>query len=195
MSEKKDEIHKKLEEAGGIKNLKTRDLMHLYKATTNGPALRMIEDEMDNRYRGHDNDIIDATSKTYKSLSKIENEDNWEHRSKTMRCKTCMWHVLKNPGFKSPTKGRIGRCRKNAPTLGGWPVTWEMDWCGDHKLDSEKLQKLKKELENKIKDTCKVKYLPVDDPEYKHYADDKMAVHDITPSRGMQGCNCGSTIK
>ena len=53
--------------------------------------------------------------------------DNWEHRSDGMLCRTCMWFVLKI----SP----IGRCRKHAPTLGGWPAMFESDWCGDHKLD------------------------------------------------------------
>ena len=30
---------------------------------------------------------------------------------------------------------RIGRCRRRAPTLGGWPVVFTSDWCGDHKLE------------------------------------------------------------
>ncbi len=52
--------------------------------------------------------------------------DNWEHRHETMLCKTCMWHVTK--------KGVIRRCRRHAPTLGGYPAVFDTDWCGDHKL-------------------------------------------------------------
>jgi hypothetical protein len=29
------------------------------------------------------------------------------------------------------------RCRKHAPTLGGWPAVYPDDWCGDHKLDKD----------------------------------------------------------
>lgn len=57
------------------------------------------------------------------------NEDNWKHRSSKMRCKTCMWFMLKE-GARP-----IGRCRRHAPTMSGWPVMFEEDWCGDHKLN------------------------------------------------------------
>lgn len=33
----------------------------------------------------------------------------------------------------------MGRCRKHAPTMGGYPVVFETDWCGDHKLDETKI--------------------------------------------------------
>lgn len=55
--------------------------------------------------------------------------DNWAHRSAGMKCRTCMWYV--------PKRGRIGRCRRNAPTMGGFPVTFDSDWCGQHKLNEE----------------------------------------------------------
>ena len=55
-------------------------------------------------------------------------EDNWKHRSAKMKCQTCMWFVPKGGGD-------LGRCRKRAPTLNGWPAVYTMDWCGDHKLD------------------------------------------------------------
>ena len=29
----------------------------------------------------------------------------------------------------------IGRCRRHAPTMSGFPVVFDTDWCGDHKLD------------------------------------------------------------
>lgn len=62
---------------------------------------------------------------------KSEPRDNWAHRSKGMRCSTCMWYVGK--------KKLVGRCRRRCPTMNGWPVMFETDWCGDHKLDEEKI--------------------------------------------------------
>jgi hypothetical protein len=53
--------------------------------------------------------------------------DPWQHRAAHMRCSSCMWFVVK--------AGNIGRCRRHAPTLGGYPVVTFEDWCGDHKLD------------------------------------------------------------
>ncbi len=58
-------------------------------------------------------------------------QDNWVHRSEEMKCKTCMWFVTKSEIF--------GRCRRHAPTLNGYPVVRESDWCGDHKIDHGKM--------------------------------------------------------
>ena len=52
-------------------------------------------------------------------------KDNWQY-AQTWCCKTCMYFVKKN--------GRLGRCRRHAPTMSGFPVVYEDDWCGDHKL-------------------------------------------------------------
>ncbi len=90
--------------------------------------------------------------------------DNWKHRSDNMKCKTCMYFVEKKRGRvsilggtisahelarnnftiavpeKPPTeKEAIGRCRRHAPTLNGWPIVFMEDWCGDHRLDEEKV--------------------------------------------------------
>lgn len=54
--------------------------------------------------------------------------DPWAHRSQGMRCQTCMWFVRKLPNVA------IGRCRRHAPTMNGYPVVFNTDWCGDHKL-------------------------------------------------------------
>jgi hypothetical protein len=62
--------------------------------------------------------------------------DNWKHRSVGMKCSTCMWYCPKRAHSENPA---IGRCRKHAPTLGGFPVMYAGDWCGDHKLDEEKV--------------------------------------------------------
>ena len=60
-------------------------------------------------------------------------EDNWEHRSGKMRCRTCIWYNEKLSTASSALK--IGGCRRRAPTMSGYPVVFPGDWCGDHKLD------------------------------------------------------------
>jgi hypothetical protein len=64
-------------------------------------------------------------------------EDNWKHRSDGMRCGTCMYFVEKAP-LQANLAPTLGRCRRHAPTMGGWPVVFVTDWCGDHKLDENK---------------------------------------------------------
>lgn len=81
-----------------------------------------------------------------------ENSDPWKHRSEGMQCKTCMWYVKKGElqpaswkdadecGFDAKRKTKvIGRCRRHAPTMNGYPVVFDNDWCGDHKLDENKV--------------------------------------------------------
>jgi len=101
-------------------------------------------------------------------------DDPWKHRAANMRCRTCMFFVVKalpepeprvivfkpratgatavlsdalaealrRPGevveFHSPPVERVGRCRRRAPTMDGYPVVFTNDWCGDHKLDETK---------------------------------------------------------
>jgi hypothetical protein len=38
----------------------------------------------------------------------------------------------------SMARGSIGRCRRHAPTMSGFPVVFQADWCGDHRLDENK---------------------------------------------------------
>jgi len=53
-----------------------------------------------------------------------------------------MWFVQKatvaKPGEPETGRGALGRCRRHAPTMNGYPATFESDWCGDHKLDENK---------------------------------------------------------
>ena len=65
-------------------------------------------------------------------------DDPWIHRSKGMRCTTCMYYVIKKATLEAvpiEERGHIGRCRRHAPTMSGYPVVFESDWCGDHKLN------------------------------------------------------------
>lgn len=65
--------------------------------------------------------------------------DPWMHRSDGMRCKTCIWFVPKHPADHTVTEAySVGRCRRHAPTMGGYPVVFVNDWCGDHRLDENK---------------------------------------------------------
>lgn len=41
--------------------------------------------------------------------------------------------------FPNETTSSIGRCRRRAPTMSGYPVVFLADWCGDHKLDENKV--------------------------------------------------------
>jgi hypothetical protein len=54
-----------------------------------------------------------------------------------------MWFVVKSiaktaPDEPTTERGDLGRCRRHAPTMSGYPAVFEADWCGDHKLDEQK---------------------------------------------------------
>jgi hypothetical protein len=66
----------------------------------------------------------------------MPDNDPWKHRSAHMRCLTCMWYVAKEKEGDGPrTESELGRCRRHAPTMSGYPVVFSTDWCGDHKLN------------------------------------------------------------
>jgi hypothetical protein len=75
--------------------------------------------------------------------------DPWKHRSTEMKCATCMWFVKKSATqpmvrvndqvLQGDERGALGRCRRHAPTMNGFPVVFESDWCGDHRLDETKI--------------------------------------------------------
>lgn len=77
--------------------------------------------------------------------------DPWAHRSAGMRCSTCMWYAPKAQRPASLDRAfdpespmlmpsvELGRCRRHAPTMNGYPVVYPTDWCGDHKLDETRL--------------------------------------------------------
>jgi len=73
-------------------------------------------------------------------LDIIKNDnDPWKHRSAEMKCRTCMYYVRKKTSTEVDGSIEIGRCRRSAPTMKGYPVVFPYDWCGEHKLDEEKL--------------------------------------------------------
>ena len=78
-----------------------------------------------------------------KGVMVMEKTDPWKHRSKGMTCSTCMWFVEKEakdlPHACEDDLPIVGRCRRHAPTMNGYPVVFEIDWCGDHKLDENKV--------------------------------------------------------
>ena len=83
------------------------------------PAMRLrVETTQDNRTRGE---------------GAAMSADPWQHRSQGMKCISCMYFVLKTSTHER--NPMLGRCRRRAPTLNGYPVVFEHDWCGDHKLD------------------------------------------------------------
>jgi hypothetical protein len=75
--------------------------------------------------------------------------DPWKHRSRGMVCETCMFFAEKHKESDSGEtsgalgqlfdNGKFGRCRRRAPTMSGYPAVFGSDWCGEHKLDENKL--------------------------------------------------------
>lgn len=66
--------------------------------------------------------------------------DPWRHRSAGLSCATCMWYVPKErSGPSHPDDPEVGRCRRHAPTMNGYPVVFRTDWCGEHKLDENRV--------------------------------------------------------
>lgn len=67
-------------------------------------------------------------------------KDPWKHRSAKMKCHTCMWFVIKAVRDVVQMEGTsIGRCRRHAPAMNGYPVVYQHDWCGDHKVDENRV--------------------------------------------------------
>ena len=77
-------------------------------------------------------------------MEQIKVTDSWANRSEGMRCKTCIWFVPKQVIVKQGSVDELdpiyhlGRCRRHAPTIGGYPVVFVNDWCGDHRIDENK---------------------------------------------------------
>jgi hypothetical protein len=60
-----------------------------------------------------------------------------------------MWFVVKllpvregqqkDENLRVDARGPLGRCRRHCPTMTGFPAVFVTDWCGDHKLDENRL--------------------------------------------------------
>ena len=114
------------------------------------PAYR-AEQEAENRRAALVSEVMDAgagvnpadqgpLTKSERYLKAVDGADPWAGRSAGMRCSTCMWYAPKSLQ-EMPAElrdGWIGRCRRHAPTMNGYPVVFPADWCGDHKLDEAK---------------------------------------------------------
>jgi len=57
--------------------------------------------------------------------------DKWDRKTK-FGCDSCMFYV--------PKGDELGRCRRSAPTMNGYPVVYDTDWCGDHKKGSNPIR-------------------------------------------------------
>ena len=64
--------------------------------------------------------------------------DNWKDRAAGMICKTCRFFVPKT--LADGSQSNLGRCRRHAPTAGGFVPVFKTDWCGDHRLDENILE-------------------------------------------------------
>jgi len=70
-------------------------------------------------------------------------KDNWSDRSTNRVCSTCQF-VCEKKKVVNETPRKVGRCRRHAPTTQGYPVVFMDDWCGDWKLDENKVGVLEK---------------------------------------------------
>ena len=73
---------------------------------------------------------------TQQKKSQDTPDDPWARRDAGMRCATCLSFVPKSGDHPDigNNGGVQGRCRRNAPTMRGFPVVFETDWCGEHRL-------------------------------------------------------------
>lgn len=93
----------------------------------------------------HDVDRLTSAKAERQELNKLRpcpapsERDPWAHRSLSMKCSTCMAYVSKVTHGPDGGPREIGRCRRHAPTMQGFPAVFPTDWCLDHKFDETKL--------------------------------------------------------
>lgn len=74
--------------------------------------------------------------------------DKWDRKT-NFNCESCMFWVEKQRlvdlgGKKVELDTKLGRCRRYAPTMKGYPVVYSCDWCGEHKIGSNPVRDSKK---------------------------------------------------
>ncbi len=70
--------------------------------------------------------------------NEMDKIDEWEDRKGKMKCSKCIWFVeKKSERILAPAgeANKIGRCRRHSPSMNGYPLVFQKDWCGDHKLN------------------------------------------------------------
>jgi hypothetical protein len=92
--------------------------------------------ELEKFYEEKVKQVQQTLAEDYRAIGTSYPNDPWAHRADGMKCKTCMWFVPKS-GDKPAYD--LGRCRRHAPTMNGYPVVFVNDWCGDHKVDENKI--------------------------------------------------------
>jgi hypothetical protein len=58
--------------------------------------------------------------------------DQWDRKT-NFGCNSCMFYV---PKIEHSAGAGEGRCRRSSPTMKGYPVVFDNDWCGEHKRGS-----------------------------------------------------------
>lgn len=102
----------------------------------------MNEQTMTPHWQRIQHDAAATAAEQWKVASSKPAADPWQHRSDGMKCRTCMWFVEKprDPAkMAADPRGHLGRCRRHAPTMNGFPAVFTSDWCGDHKMDETKI--------------------------------------------------------
>lgn len=50
-----------------------------------------------------------------------------------------MWFAEKVADQPVDKGSEFGRCRRHSPSMTGYPAVFGSDWCGDHKLNENKI--------------------------------------------------------
>lgn len=82
-----------------------------------------------------------AKGRILASMERAREKDPWKGRSEGMRCRSCVFYVPKarGDGRITTSEHEIGRCRRNAPTMRGFPAVFPQDWCGEHRIDENRI--------------------------------------------------------
>lgn len=83
--------------------------------------------------------LEEAKMADHRAQTRSQRDDPWAGRNQGMRCHTCVFFVEKAPTQTERPGKKIGRCRRHAPTMKGFPIVFTDDWCGEHRLDENKV--------------------------------------------------------
>jgi len=114
-----------------------RDGMDLLNAIVSFKPGKLDED-MEPEENDKEEDIYAGYDEYDEKDKKQVISDPWAGRFEEMRCQTCVNFCPKG-NVVSMIKGQFGRCRRNAPTMKGFSIVWGKDWCGEHRLDENKI--------------------------------------------------------